>query len=62
VFVTVICGLFGCATIFHIISQKTQISEKKDIENEMNAVLFPTNFSEEFREKLSLMYIGLHVK
>ena len=28
--------------------------------NEMNVTIFPTNLSEEFREKLSLMYIGLH--
>jgi len=49
--------------IFYIISQKAQFSEKKkDIEKEMNVMIFFTNLSEEFREKLSLMHIGLHAK
>jgi hypothetical protein len=44
----VICGLFGPALFFHIISKRLDFQKKKVIEHEIRVLIFFTSFSETF--------------
>jgi hypothetical protein len=61
-------GPSDSTALFHIISYRTRISEKKVIENKMCVSYFSTNLSVKFlilrrpERDITKTYIGLHVK